>query len=810
MNLRLNIPIRILLSLMLIFLGACSSGESNLLEPLPPQEAGSRLPEGSESHTLLGYFSVAIDLANKTVDVVPLRDVQFHLNVLPFLEPPPLTNLTLGWETLEIDWDKWIVETDVILTHPFYGLNEFMGFDVKGILITDGSLDGFEDDGIVIASPAEPRLANADGFTRWWNPQEFIDQGIFGYKDGLLGVPDSSANYHSTLNGYKYFADDLTANEDVTDLNMGLRGRFSAGASNRRHYVIDFGENTSDFLVFNYAVDANWYPPDKIPPTGLQDFPISANQTEAFAIVVNEELNRLYYNPVNEDSGGKLDLRIDIFDWQCIETIVSVKVEAPNVFEGAVYCTPDPANDPESRQGTYYASIEGSPQAVDQKNNFLISIEDIHGTFEQDGMNSFTGSDDLLTTAYYVHTADISPNSPPVVGPVSGPEIVEAGKPYLYSVSVGDYEDTLADLYFAWEIGDDSPPEYDNEKGYGKDNVLIAFPSNGGFLVDVKVTDTDGGWTTSEQPLLVNSSWPDSPDPVGNIKLEVQRDAFHIIDTLKISWDPVLGGTPPVAQYAVYYTDDPYTPGDFEFEGVSPLFPTEYIIDPLNKNAAYLFTVRTRSMVGKPATESGDSQYAFVEFETAEDADPYPWTVGSRTGGVYTDHFGRATGAGTQAGQKGWRMDIENSIIYNGAWSVIASNPIPVFDSVEEYRIEFLRHHPSAFNYHGLAVGTTDVIYPSSDSTFPSFDVSKVFVEGFNYTDSSNNYGIRDRFVESSTNAAAFNDSAAYFHYSAFQLPRLGVLIGEGKDARAAFGYGGAVIKRTARVELDEIALIVY
>lgn len=153
MNLRLNIPVAILLILALNFMGACSSGESNLIEPLPPQEAGSRLPEGSESHTLLGYFSVAIDLANKTVDVVPLRDVQFHVNVLPFLEPPPLTNLTLGWETLVIDWDNGTVETDIIITHPFYGAMEFMGFDVKGIVITDGSLDGFEDDDIVISSP---------------------------------------------------------------------------------------------------------------------------------------------------------------------------------------------------------------------------------------------------------------------------------------------------------------------------------------------------------------------------------------------------------------------------------------------------------------------------------------------------------------------------------------------------------------------------------------------------------------------------------------------------------------------------------
>ncbi len=385
--------------------------------------------------------------------------------------------------------------------------------------------------------------------------------------------------------------------------------------------------------------------------------------------------------------------------------------------------------------------------------------------------------------------------------------------PYFYSVSAGDYEDALADLEFAWEIGDDSPPEYDDGEGNGDGTIYIPFPGNGGFLVDVKVTDTDGGWATSEQPLLVNASLPGSPDPVTNVELSVERDGLGIIDMLTIKWDPVFFSDPPVAQYAIYYTDDPYTPGDFEFLGVSSPFPPEYIIDPLDKNAAYLFTVRTRSMAGNPVTESGDSQYAFIEFETAEDPDPYPWTAGSHTGGAYTDHFGRVAGAGAQAGQKGWRMDVNNTIIIADAWSVIASPPIPVFDDVETYRIEFLRRHPAAYNYHGLAVGTTDLIHDSSVSTFPNFDVSLELIEGSPYT-GTNNTGIRQRFVETSANAGAWWDSAASYsvHYSAFELPRLGTLVGLGLEARAAFGYGASSYPsyRTARVELDEIALVIY
>ena len=61
-----------------------------------------------------------------------------------------------------------------------------------------------------MAGDGDMRLLNPDGYSRWWNPAEFPNNGtIFGYNDGLLGAPDSYADYNNTLNGYKYFCDDL-------------------------------------------------------------------------------------------------------------------------------------------------------------------------------------------------------------------------------------------------------------------------------------------------------------------------------------------------------------------------------------------------------------------------------------------------------------------------------------------------------------------------------------------------------------------------------------------------------------------------
>ena len=40
---------------------------------------------------------------------------------------------------------------------------------------------------------------------------------MFSYNDGLLGTPDSVGHFTGTVNGYKYFADNLIANEPIED-----------------------------------------------------------------------------------------------------------------------------------------------------------------------------------------------------------------------------------------------------------------------------------------------------------------------------------------------------------------------------------------------------------------------------------------------------------------------------------------------------------------------------------------------------------------------------------------------------------------
>jgi len=255
---------------------------------------------------LWGCYQFTADPISGTLDCIPLRQTAMHLNALPFLEPPPLTNLTVG----SLKFNGNVIDADIGLRHPLTGFAKFTGFDVCGILITNGSVTGFDDPDIRMAGEGDTRLLNPDGYSRWWNPAEFPHgNNISSYTDGLLGTPDSIADYNSTINAYKYFCDDLQPYDPLGKVPLEKRGMFGAGKKNIRHYTIDM----SGSLIFNYAVDACWKFPAGAPPyTAPDSFPPGANRFEAWRISVTELENTLYND--GSKSGGKLHLSLDIYD----------------------------------------------------------------------------------------------------------------------------------------------------------------------------------------------------------------------------------------------------------------------------------------------------------------------------------------------------------------------------------------------------------------------------------------------------------------------------------------------------------------
>lgn len=280
------------------FVVGCSGGADDT--PLTPTDEGRTAVENPDGTACMGFWQVVIDKASGDIDIADLRAADAIINVLGFVEPPALKGMTIDFGTLEIA--DPIIEVDVILTHPIPDA-VFMGFDVRGVVFG-------------------PEVANADGLTVIPSP-EFFSGEAFGYMDGLLGAPDSVANYEG-LAGYKYFCDGLGATADLATFfegagNMDDRGVFSESPTQHtRHYTLDWADSAEAFFVFNYAIYANYDWPIGDPVDNVDDFDIStANSREAFCARFTENSNGLYYS--GGSGGGVFNVDIKVWDWQGID-----------------------------------------------------------------------------------------------------------------------------------------------------------------------------------------------------------------------------------------------------------------------------------------------------------------------------------------------------------------------------------------------------------------------------------------------------------------------------------------------------------
>ena len=332
------------MAILLIIAGiACGFLGCSAAAPVSPSP-GNKLTSGDASasvpqHVLWGMWHVVIDQNTGEAEVIPLRGPAFNANVQQFLSPPvsptnkmivavlPTSNLAEGY-----------VEADVTLVHPFPGLNEYSGFDVRGIFMADGTHASQYDPAIKYGDGTlnEAYVLNPDGYTRWWNATEFTDpMPLLSYKPGKLG---SEKDPSATLNPYKYYADDLAYDGDVAKMTTANRGVFTpSGPTHKRLYKIQFPMiGGSPSLQFNYAIDASWDQPDPkyAPQYPASSFPASAQCQEAYNISVNTGGSNAWFNGGN--SGGKVHLGVEVFDWQSMVNpsgvpgeIKAIHVESP-------------------------------------------------------------------------------------------------------------------------------------------------------------------------------------------------------------------------------------------------------------------------------------------------------------------------------------------------------------------------------------------------------------------------------------------------------------------------------------------------
>lgn len=403
----------LVLVLALFMLVSCSGGES-ITAPAPEHNAVSEATGGT---LCMGLWQVVIN-KDGTGDIVQLRAADKIINVLGFMEPPALVLMNLDWDNLDIDFDGGTIDVGVILTHPIAGDPVFSGFDCRGVCFG-------------------PNVSNADGLTVIPSP-EFFKGVPFGYQDGLVGAPDELFNYEG-LAGYKYFCDGLGEDEDIVDFfsdpgNLADRGIYGDGNVNQRNYNLEWNSVDQDFLVFNYAIYANYNWPIGEPPIDVEDFDITtANSAEAFCVSVTEVANSLWFN--DPDGGGAISLMVEVWDWQ--EDISNVTVEADVI--GITPTGFDLSYDGGDKRTIFdFNDVAASPTETGE-HDILITVVD-NATFGESWfMDLLPSSNSMFDEKIYNcfrHTTTVIACAPPVPTDIT---------PSAFACYPGTYDDVVID-----------------------------------------------------------------------------------------------------------------------------------------------------------------------------------------------------------------------------------------------------------------------------------------------------------------------------------------------------------------------------
>jgi hypothetical protein len=329
----------VLIAALLAVLAGCNGG-SGLVSPASDDlslsgSGASMRPESADSYRdLWAFYTIIADGQTGSIEAVPERGAMFNANVVKFLQPPlSATSLISIQVNSGNDFTTGHLDLNIGIKHPFPGLKKFRGFDVKGIVMGKGSEAFGSDASALRAGPNDLRLENADGWTRWWNPVEFKTfNTIFGYTKGVKAPSGYLAT--ATVNPYKYYADGIGANDSLDLVNKAGRGSFaSSSAVNKRRYVMQFPVPSGKPVYhFNYAIDASWAKPDPAyePNYSVEAFPPAANMQEAWQVKVDTSESTLYYAD-STDKGGKLKLKVEVFDWQGADNPGGVGAEVSKI-----------------------------------------------------------------------------------------------------------------------------------------------------------------------------------------------------------------------------------------------------------------------------------------------------------------------------------------------------------------------------------------------------------------------------------------------------------------------------------------------
>jgi hypothetical protein len=459
----------------ILFLLGCA-GSIPTGNPISPSDnpitASSNQVSSAQTH-LWGYYDVTIDIPTQTATAAINRQAMFTANVVNFLNGKP-PKLGFKINSTPIGSDFVDVDIDVTLTHPFAGLHQYDGYDVRGVFMGDGSTAVHYNGDLIAPTLGTDQYmlpdpidgdGGPDGYTRWYNKTEFSSGGLqlFNYTPGTMASPNFNGT--ATLCPYKYFADGLGKSDDLftwLSANASSHGVFTAGAANTRTYYLRFPNAKG--VKYGYAVLANW--------VGTEPQYHPSNAHEAIAMSISNNSDVYYESPTL--NGGDLNFDISLFDWD--STLSAGLLEDYKIFiESTVLNSVYPLSASEmvpvsggENYSTFHTEIAADNIQSSQDNEYWVIVEetgeDYTNTF---GITNLADTDTLA--AFFRNDLHVSPTAP------SGTIICDLqfvpktpcdnyGTIYEFDAS-GSYDTTGATLSYSWDFNGDGVFGDPYEKG---------------------------------------------------------------------------------------------------------------------------------------------------------------------------------------------------------------------------------------------------------------------------------------------------------------------------------------------------------
>lgn len=509
--------------MIIIILSASCAGQNYVSQPNIEPEI-TRTTSFESVHSLWAYYQIAFDPERDSFEMIPVRHVSDHFNVLKFLEKSPCTNCVtiMSWA----DSGQGTKLIDVRITHPFTNKN-LTGFDVRGIAMFAGS-HSFPKAELTTPNRAkgDGELVNADGYTTLYNGMTAGSgpDGLQGYQKGKY-TPPSAPN--AKLNGYR---------RHISSGMTNTRNAFYAGDAIIVTYELDMPDNQ---FIFGYAVDACWVPPKVKPVTNpMTDFPPEANCPEPWKIVVNQ-------TPIGQgltDEGGETILTIDVYDYQGKTSYFPPVVECPELFAGT-------SNAVWKEDGTgftrYQTTIKNEKLAPQGEYKCLVKVEDTA---------NLDSPDYLDLTAYQIiilNVGDFIPqeNLPPVAAAHANTYQINPGGEVQFFDDSTDPDGVADIIKREWDFSYDPVDGF--QPGSEEKNPVVTYNNAGTYKVQLRVTDTAGHKDMLDVPLTITVVAGSNSPPVAAAHSDITQanpgqlikfycdstDPDGIDDIIKREWD---------------------------------------------------------------------------------------------------------------------------------------------------------------------------------------------------------------------------------------------------------------------------------